>query len=91
MKKRRTPRSAYDTRITPEAIAAWEAGDYLALHTALRLHPGYPSPLPASCHGLGVDPGIPCPWPEGRAGHTGWADALALQAEFLSLVGPPRL
>jgi hypothetical protein len=90
MKKRRTPRSNYDTRITPEAIAAWEAADYLALHVALSLHPGHPSPLPLAYHPLGVDPKRQCPWPEGKAGNVGWQDALGLQAEFLRLVGPPH-
>ena len=32
-------------RITPEAIAAFEAGDRMALHRALGLGPWMPSPL----------------------------------------------
>jgi len=42
-------------QLTPEAIAAWEAADYLALHRALDLAPWDASPLPYEITALGVD------------------------------------
>ena len=42
--KRRVAKVRND-RITPEAIAAFRAGDELALHRALNLRPWQPSPI----------------------------------------------
>lgn len=52
--KRRTAKSR-EHRITPEALAAFKAGDSIRLHRALGLRPWQPSPLEA-------DTG-PVPWP----------------------------
>jgi hypothetical protein len=45
--------------LTPEAIAAWQACDYNALHCALNLYPHEQSPLPeeviSSHQGTGSD------------------------------------
>jgi hypothetical protein len=65
-------------RVTPEAIEAFRARDFLALHRALGLKPWQPSPLPASVNPLGVDPSRP---PEGRPGD--WsADAWQLAVDL---------
>ena len=49
MATKRTPllRSARH-RITPEAVAAFDVGDWMALHRALGLRPWQASPLDAS-------------------------------------------
>lgn len=69
-RKRRTERSG---RITPEAIAAFRAGDARALHRALRLPVFQVSPL----YAVGK-----CPWPAGSGGGMTWADSVALRAEL---------
>ena len=48
--RRRTPRR----RISPEAIAAFQAADYSALHLALSLPPWARSPLPREITSFGV-------------------------------------
>lgn len=67
---RRRKREARTGQVTPEAVAAFRAGDWLALHRALRLPPWQPSPLDA--HGE-------CPWPPGSAGEGSWGPSLALR------------
>lgn len=69
----RTRRQDPGPRITPEAVAAYRAGDELALHRALRLRPWQASPIGA----VG-----PCPWPPGTGGHESWALAVELRAEL---------
>ena len=66
-------------RITPEAIAAFVAGDYIALHRALGLAPWQCSPLDA-------DDG-PSPWPTGTVGADSWPLARALRDELRAAVG----
>ncbi|HUS54677.1 MAG TPA: hypothetical protein VMY41_11815 [Thermohalobaculum sp.] len=61
-------------RVTPEAIAAFEAGDHLALHRALNLGLWQVSPLD-------VDDG-PSPWPPGTGGADSWPLACELQREL---------
>lgn len=79
--KRRRPK-AREHRITPEAIAAFEAGDYFRLHCALNLAPYQPSPLPESINGLGVDPENPPTW---RNLFTeSWPLAVELQRELIA-------
>jgi hypothetical protein len=76
-------------RITPEAIAAWQAADYSALHAALGLKPWEPSPLPAEITALGVTQDEE---PIGDSTRL-WNDALpkaqALQRELLAVAGWP--
>lgn len=70
--KRRTAK-VRPHRITPEAIAAFCAGDRLALHAALGLRPWMPSPLEANGES---------PWPVGTAGHQFWCLARELRTEL---------
>ena len=51
-------------RITPEAVEAYRAGDYMQLHRALGLMPWECSPLPDEITALGVDQGDPPDWME---------------------------
>lgn len=46
-----------EAQITEKVIEAFLAGDYLALHRALRLRPWQWSPLPVEISALGVDYG----------------------------------
>jgi hypothetical protein len=78
VKKRKAKARAY--AITPEVIAAFEAGDYSALHCALHLRPWEASPLPLSVTALGVDQG-PAPDYEDT---TSWLKAQKLQREILA-------
>ena len=64
--KRRTAKGR-PHRITPEAVNAFRAGDWIALHRALGLRPWQPSPLEAF---------TPEPPPDMRGGP--WADAWPL-------------
>jgi hypothetical protein len=66
--------------ITPEALAAYEAGDYRALHRALSLRPWEASPLPLKVTPLGVDQGPPLEGPTAFA--LSWPKAQALQREL---------
>ncbi len=72
-----TPRRRKHTqqagRITPDAIAAFRAGDAIALARALRLPPWHASPLEA----VGA-----CPWPCTTGGAATWADAIELRAQL---------
>jgi hypothetical protein len=66
-------------RITPEAIAAYRAGDYMRLHRALGLMPWECSPLPEAVHGLGVNQGPrPSCWDDWH----GYEQAQELQREL---------
>ena len=56
--KRRTVKGRVH-RITPEAVEAYRAGDYIALHMALGLRPWEVSPLPLSVTSLGCDQSLP--------------------------------
>ena len=64
-------------RITPDAIEAFIAGDYMALHRALGLAPWEMSPLPAASNALGADPDDPPP-----GDGTGWYDSWPLAMEL---------
>jgi hypothetical protein len=59
--------------ITPAAIAAYQAGNEMALHAALGLRPWEISPL--SCDGL-------CPYSPGTAGAETWPQAQALRGDI---------
>ena len=54
-KRKRLSRQAQQW-ISPEAVEAYRAGDFMALHIALNLAPYEPSPLPQSIEPLGIDP-----------------------------------
>jgi hypothetical protein len=71
-------------RISPEAVAAFEAGDYCALHKALGLRPWQASPLPLEVTSLGVDQGPPPDGPTAFA--ASWPVAQALQCELAALL-----
>ena len=73
--KRRVTKSR-EYRITPEALAAFKAGDSIRLHRALGLRPWQPSPLDA-------DDGPP-PWPPGSSGREFWPLACDLRAELVA-------
>jgi len=66
-------------RVTPEAVAAFKAGDYQSLHRALGLKPWEPSPLPVSVTALGVDQGEPPKW---ELHPDAWRQAQVLQREL---------
>jgi len=55
-------------QVTPQAVAAFKAGDWRALHQELRL-PWLPSLL---------DLAGDCPWPPGSAGEATWEPSVAL-------------
>jgi hypothetical protein len=61
-------------RITPEALAAFDAGDHMRLHRALGLRPWQPSPLEASDG--------PSPWPAGSSGAVAWAPVCDLRGKL---------
>ena len=89
MSTNRTPtRPPTKRRITPEAAAAWQACDYLGLHSALHLHPWNHSPLPVEVISLGVDQGEP---PDYLDAHqcADWRAAQVLQRELLKVAGWP--
>ena len=66
-------------RITPEAVEAYRAGDYMRLHRALGLMPRECSPLPVEIEGLGVDQGPrPSCWDERH----GYEQAQELQRQL---------
>ena len=59
--------------ITPEAVSAFQTGDWLALERALQLSPWEVSPLD-------VDSLVqPSPWPTGSGGERSWAQAVELK------------
>ena len=57
-KRKRLSRQAQQW-ISPAAVEAYRAGDFMALHIALGLAPWEPSPLPLSIEPLGIDPDNP--------------------------------
>lgn len=80
--KRRTPK-ARDHRVTPAALAAFAAGDSLALHRALGLKPWQPSPLETDEDD--------CPWPDGSAWAVAWPLVRGLRVELEALNPSPQL
>ena len=78
-------------KITAEAIAAWKAADYMALHRALGLHPWQASPLPDTITSLGVseemaaniDPDTAQGWEQS------YSQAIELQRELIAVAGWP--
>ena len=77
--KRRRIGRKIGMHITPEAVAAYVAGDLRALHVALRWPPWLPSPRD-------VDPGEPPAWiPADR-----WARAQEVQAAIEAELTPAQ-
>ncbi|WP_395117753.1 hypothetical protein ACFCQI_14260 [Rhodanobacter sp. FW102-FHT14D06] len=70
---RRRTRNQQAGRITPEALAAFVAGDHATLKHALRLPPWQVSPLDAE---------EVCPYPPLTAGAVTWLDSLTLRNQL---------
>ena len=87
---RRALRHQRKSRITPEAIAAWQSCDERALACALGLDFwGEPSPLPAEIVASGVSPNLP-PYPNScRMYDKSYDKVLAIQRELLQIAGWP--
>ncbi len=87
--KRRTIRRGKNGQLTPEAIAAWHACDYNALHCALGLYPHEMSPLPSEVISLGVTEGdVPDPDSTSPFEQSYWK-AIELQRKLLAVAGWP--
>jgi hypothetical protein len=81
-KRTRRSRHAVVHRITPEAVQAWQAGDYWALHDALGLRLWQ---MPDWGHDPPDEPGRNHPLP-----HLPPApDPIVLQAQLIAVAGPP--
>ena len=80
--------------VTAEVVAAWRAGDYLALHRALRLKPWQASPLPLRCTALGCDQRTEeqnaAMEYKYRIWDATWPQAQELQRELMAIAGKPR-
>jgi hypothetical protein len=68
--------------ITVEAVAAWQAGDYLGLHGALALRPWQ---MPD----WGCDPPGTDDRPSEQRARWPWPDVVAIKAALLERAGPP--
>jgi hypothetical protein len=86
--RRRRSRGLSPDAIGPEAIAAWKAGDFRALHSLLGLLPCEPSPLPPHLSAYGASPSGPPPGcrPFFRAAYP---RVLRLQKELYRVAGAP--
>ena len=73
-------------QISPEAIAAYKAGDFHALHRALDLRAWEISPLPIEVSALGVDPDDPPDDRNGSAWAASWRQAMELQRRLIEAV-----
>ncbi|ESX98737.1 hypothetical protein [Mesorhizobium sp. LNJC405B00] len=69
-------------RITPTAIEAYKARDYLELHRALGLFPWEMSPIPARYDALGCDPDWVMPEQTHNLFELSFQQALELQHEL---------
>lgn len=78
--KRRIPKSKRRHAITAEAIEAYQARDFLALHRALGLMPWEMSPLPNDP--LGCDPDWEMPARTNNLFELSFPQALELQREL---------
>lgn len=78
--KRRPLNRASKHRITPQAVEAYKARDYLALHRALGLYPWEMSPLPDDP--LGCNPNWVMPEHTINLFELSFPQALALQREL---------
>lgn len=66
------------TRITPECVVAFQAGDEVELHRLLRLPPWQVSPIQATGE---------CCYGKTTAGYATWQDSLALRQALEELAG----
>jgi hypothetical protein len=82
---RRTKRRGAKPGITPEAIAAWQAADFRALHRALGLAPWEPSPLPREIIALGCSQDDEVDADSGRCWDQALPKALAIQRKLLKV------
>ena len=85
MPVKRRAGKAHSHRITPEAIEAYQAKDYMRLHRALGLAPWECSPLPTTVTALGVDDEPPLP--NGTPWSDSWQQAKELQQAILAEIG----
>jgi hypothetical protein len=76
MPLKRIKAKARSHRITPEVLAAYQAGDHLLLHRRLGLNVWEASPLDVDSSDQ------PSPWPEGSGGARSWPQAQHLRAEL---------
>ena len=89
--KRRPLRRDRKPRITPEAVAAWQACDARALACALGLDFwGEPSPLPSEIVASGVSEDMPPSPGSVRCWDAAYPKVLALQRELLAVAGWPH-
>ena len=88
--KRRPLQRDRKPRLTPEAIAAWQACDQRALQCALGLDPyGEPSPLPSEITAAGVSEDLP-PRPNSTlARDQSYGKVIALQRALVQAAGWP--
>jgi hypothetical protein len=88
MPTRRTPiqRRHRNILISDPAIAAYVAGDYHALHRALRLRPWQASPLPQAVMPLGVSEDPPDWVREDPRELQRWNEALEIQREIKKVI-----
>lgn len=84
---RRSRHRAADA-LTPEAVLAWQRGDFHALAAALSLLPCSPHPWPLSMTALGWNQG-PCPANAGPLWRAGWPRAQELQRALYEAAGEP--
>jgi hypothetical protein len=91
MPTNRTPkrRGGRRGRITPEAIAAWQACDYMALHCALGLRPWEASPLSSEVDALGVSETNPPDPNSTRCYDQTYSKAIKLQRALVAAAGWP--
>jgi hypothetical protein len=84
---KRRKRSARPIGISPEAVAAWRAGDFDGLACALGIRPWQRHPWPRRLTALGVDSRRP-PAETLTPFDQSWQRAVDLQAALLELAGP---
>jgi hypothetical protein len=87
---RRPLRRDRKARITPEAITAWLACDWRALHRALGIDVFGPSPLPMEIGPFGVSEDFPPDPKSGRCWDQEYLAMIALQRELLAVAGWPN-
>ena len=89
---RRPLRRNLRRRISPAAIASWQAADFKALHSALGLGPHEASPLPETIISLGVSEesaALVRRKGSSRCFEQTYAQAIELQRELMSVAGWP--